>query len=357
MQALQKHGIDPTAKPFGKIASLWIEEFQHDNPKQEREYKQVVRRYFIPWFHDFKNLKINAINSRDIDAYKKWRKTYWTAGPGKDVKFLEYERGGKILRRPAKHAKASESRIRIEDTVFRSIIQYAMVNGYLSANEVPIFKSPKVNTKYPNARVAFTDDQIKKVEWALYSRLRRKEREHIKYHWQLIDLYWDFGIKTGARPPHEITSVKWKHITETSYDGNPTVNIQIEDSKTGRRPIVALSGLMWKLRFWRKATKFGADEDYVFTKFDGSRLVNPNKAFENLLIEAGATENRGKKLTQYSMRHAYITRSLQHGTNVYNLASQCGTSIQMIERYYSDVLVPDVAADVMSAGLIQNLEP
>ncbi|NQV48176.1 MAG: tyrosine-type recombinase/integrase [Rhodospirillaceae bacterium] len=353
MQALLSHGIDPNAKAFAFVAKNWIEDFHHKNPKQEREYKQIVRRYFIPWFGNLNKLKINSITPKDIKSYKLWRQRYWTEGPGSEVNFIEYERNGKTLRRPLPLVKdrkvGTDGRSRIEDVILRKLFEFAVLEGFMSKNEIPHFKSPKTNTKDPNSRVAFTKEQVNEINETLYSRLVAKERDHVKYQWDLITLYWEFGMKTGARPPHEITSVQWKHITESEFDGERTVVIQIEDSKTGRRPVVAMLGLLLALQMWKKKSKFTKDDDYVFTKWNGDRLMNPNQGFNKLLQEAGVTENRGKGLSQYSMRHTFITEALNGGANVYNIASQCGTSVAMIERYYSDSLPPDVAKNILGA--------
>jgi site-specific recombinase XerD len=352
MQVLQKHGIDPTSKTFGVVANKWINEFRHSSPKQEREFHQVARRYFIPFFHDQKNLKIDGVKPRDIRDYKKWRQVYWTRGPGKDIEVIKYERGGKMVTRPAKHVEPSDSRIRSEDSVLRKIFNFAVDEEFAKPNDIPRFKSPKVDTKDPNARVAFTDVQVTAINKVIKLRSIRSERDHVKYHWHLLALYWHFGIATGARPPHEITNLKWRDITPTERDGIHTVNIQIQnESKTGRRPIVALSWFVPVLNQWKQYSKHTDPDDYVFAKLDGARLVDPKKGMENLFEEAGAYENRGKKLTQYCMRHTYINNLLRRGVNLFFIRTQCGTSTEMIERYYKDEMNPEVQSAIMNSGV------
>jgi len=38
---------------------------------------------------------------------------------------------------------------------------------------------------------------------------------------------------------------------------------------------------------------------------------------------------------------------MENGINVYSIATQCGTSVPMIECYYSDVMVPDVEDSIL----------
>ena len=42
----------------------------------------------------------------------------------------------------------------------------------------------------------------------------------------------------------------------------------------------------------------------------------------------------GQKYTIYSLRHFYAQMRLNEGVNVYNLASNMGTSTDMISRFY-----------------------
>jgi site-specific recombinase XerD len=356
MQVLQEHGIDPTSKSFGVVANKWVNEFRHTSGKQEREFHQVARRYFIPFFHDMKSLKIDGVKPRDIKDYKKWRQVYWTKGPGKDIEVIKYERGGKMVTRPAKHVEPSDSRIRSEDSVLRKIFNFAVDEEFAKPNDIPTFKSPKVDTKDPNARVAFTDEQVLAINDVIKQRMIRPERDHVMYQWQLLALYWHFGIATGARPPHEITNLKWRHITPAEQNGIHSVEIQIQnETKTGRRPITALPWFVPVLNNWKAVSKFTDPDDYVFAKQDGSRLVNPKKGMENLFEEAGVYENRGVKLTQYCMRHTFINNLLREGINLFYIRTQCGTSTVMIERYYLDKMKPEVQAGIMNSGMNNSL--
>ena len=57
----------------------------------------------------------------------------------------------------------------------------------------------------------------------------------------------------------------------------------------------------------------------------------------------------GKKLTIYSLRHTYITEQLKNSVPIYTIASNCNTSVAMIERYYSDARPKDFE-DALTEG-------
>jgi hypothetical protein len=65
----------------------------------------------------------------------------------------------------------------------------------------------------------------------------------------------------------------------------------------------------------------------------------------NLLLSAA-----GKRRNKYSFRHTYATFRLLNGTDVYWLAKQMGTSVQMIEDYYGHI-TPVSNADRILQGL------
>ncbi|SDG53551.1 hypothetical protein [Pelagibacterium luteolum] len=90
-------------------------------PYVERDYPPIIERYFIAYFG---KRPIDAITSGEIQRYQVWRKAYWVTGPGKDVRYIEYERGGKRLSRPAKHEQPTLSCLRKEASLLRSLFTY-----------------------------------------------------------------------------------------------------------------------------------------------------------------------------------------------------------------------------------------
>lgn len=90
--------------------------------------------------------------------------------------------------------------------------------------------------------------------------------------------------------------------------------------------------------FWKvsKATKL---DDKVFTNWTGE----PTKSLYydllvTLLTDAKLlTSSSEKRRSIYCFRHTYATFRLTEGVDVYFLAKQMGTSVQMIEAHYGHV--------------------
>jgi len=47
------------------------------------------------------------------------------------------------------------------------------------------------------------------------------------------------------------------------------------------------------------------------------------------------TDRDGNRRTAYSLRHTYICMRLTEGADIYQIAKNCRTSVEMIEKYYA----------------------
>ena len=57
-----------------------------------------------------------------------------------------------------------------------------------------------------------------------------------------------------------------------------------------------------------------------------------NKVLEELNLKH---DRDGNVRTAYSLRHTYICLRLLEGADIYQVAKNCRTSVEMIERYYA----------------------
>ena len=58
--------------------------------------------------------------------------------------------------------------------------------------------------------------------------------------------------------------------------------------------------------------------------------------FNNLLARTKLKLDRdGNPRTAYSLRHTYICLRLMEGADIYQIAKNCRTSVEMIERFYA----------------------
>ncbi|EDP66888.1 Integrase [alpha proteobacterium BAL199] len=224
--------------------------------------------------------------------------------------------------------------LRHEGTVLRHILTYAKRKGYIAnAPDVP----------QPKMKVSPRPD-ITREEWqTLYTYLRRyvgqaqdkrrhRERFYLQ-HWILI--LGNTGIRVG-----EMRNVRWSDIGEVrTVEGEARVSISVS-GKTGPRLVIANAGVETYLKRLRD---FRTDElgheppssEVVFCNRDGEPIHSFKKGFERVMSECGLLfQDNGQKRVPYSLRHTYATMRIAEGVNVYQLASNMGTSVDMIEMYY-----------------------
>jgi integrase len=75
-----------------------------------------------------------------------------------------------------------------------------------------------------------------------------------------------------------------------------------------------------------------SSNDRVFPKTH-HRLFNKILTEENL-----KADREGNPRTAYSLRHTYICLRLMEGADIYQIAKNCRTSVDMIEKYYASHL-------------------
>jgi len=69
--------------------------------------------------------------------------------------------------------------------------------------------------------------------------------------------------------------------------------------------------------------------DLIFPKWQ-------RELFKTILDEENLRLDReGRPRTAYSLRHTYICLRLMEGADIYQIAKDCRTSVEMIEKYYA----------------------
>ena len=77
-----------------------------------------------------------------------------------------------------------------------------------------------------------------------------------------------------------------------------------------------------------------------------------SKSFDRLLQKYELTYHKknNKKRTLYSLRHFYATQRLSEEVNVFLLAKQMRTSVQMLEKHYGQVVTSLLALQITKSS-------
>ena len=165
-------------------------------------------------------------------------------------------------------------------------------------------------------------------------------------HRMLLRCYILFMINTGLRPG-EARNLKWNDITyRVNKLGVEVVQVRIaaafskvrkERNVIGRH--TAKRALERYREYLRGRGETAADNDYIFGTIEGATIADLREGFQTVLKDAGVgTDIDGALLVPYSLRHSYAQFRLQYGANVsvFKLAQNMGTSVAMIEQFYSE---------------------
>jgi integrase len=119
----------------------------------------------------------------------------------------------------------------------------------------------------------------------------------------------------------------------------------VVSGKTGERDVISRANAA---RFIKRvlARRSGASSDeLLFVMPDGSRIITLIDQFNAVLSEAGISHNsKGHKFAIYSLRHFYAVMALRKGVEVFQLARNMGTSVQVIQNYYGKHATPPMFA-------------
>jgi integrase len=156
---------------------------------------------------------------------------------------------------------------------------------------------------------------------------------------------------TGIRHGTESITLKWRNLEHyIDDDGEKYLLINV-DGKRGKREAVARTATTDYLIRLQKMNPDIAEldfdtlidkrvNDYIF-KTESGKIITSDAlrgSFKQLLnsldLVCGAD---GKSRSLYSLRHMYATFALKAGRDIHKLALQMGTSVAMLEKFYSKV--------------------
>lgn len=329
-----KHGQAPVSRRFRDVARLTIIEL--DNAKAagyskaiHKDYKQVLEKYFIPYFG---SKYIDRITDGDMMQFLAWRVQQMQRSP-------------------------AASTLLTHNAALRRVFETAVANGWILHAKVPAMRAVG---KKSERRPSFTYDEWLKIGNTLHRWVKKTNIERSK---QVRELLWDYVMilaNTGMRTGTEAQGLKWKHISwAKDKNGERYLSIAV-NGKTGKRELVALHKCedFFKRNQGRfpDLAKMTFDElldakldVHVFRMRNGKQSKNLYAVFNDYLVEHNLLlDKQGDARSLYSLRHMYATKWIVvDKLPTIDLAKQMGTSIAMIEKHYSH-LTTAMIADVLA---------
>ncbi|HWR53955.1 MAG TPA: site-specific integrase [Bryobacteraceae bacterium] len=301
-----------------------------------------IRLHLIPYTG---NHQITLLGEEKWRAYPHWRKNEGGNRPREKKR----PKGAAAETTEVKLTPAKDGTIRHEMMVFRAIMNYAAGKQYIRESQVPRAKMPKDTGR----REEFTPQEYKELH--TYARKWIKESSHGYSEWHRTMAY-NFMLvmtNTGMRTM-EAQNLRWRDVDlRTDKHGRHFVCINVR-GKGKFRELVAANNVATYLERIRelfieahqqRKPKAPRDElspkpeDFVFTTNKGKQAMSLYNSLISDLLEKSKLlyGPNGSQRSSYCFRHTYATFRLKEGLDVYFLAKQMGTSVQMIEEYYGHI--------------------
>lgn len=223
-----------------------------------------------------------------------------------------------------------------ETVTLRQVLKTALRHGWMAY--LPDMTAPYKSSGKIGHRAWFSPDEYKQLYTATRKRSQDKENHRRKAAAHLHD-YILFMANTGLRPDEaarlEFRDVK---IVDDRDCGERILEINVR----GKRGVGWCKSMRGAVRPFERIQKRLSSKDKgtgEVVKPKPTERLFPNRQsslLNSILVEAGLKEDReGHKRTAYSLRHTYISFRLLEGADIYQVAKNCRTSVEMIEKTYA----------------------
>jgi len=221
----------------------------------------------------------------------------------------------------------ARSTIHQEIVTLRQVLKTAIRHGWLA--HLPDLSAPYRSSGKIGHRAWFSPDEYRTLYTA--TRKRAQEAKGKRWQWcceQLHD-YVLFMANTGLRPD-EAARLEYRdvEIVEDEAMGDTILEIVVR----GKRGVGYCMSMPGAVTPFKRLVKRGDPKDPTERLFP----IHHRELLNAVLTETGLKFDReGNRRTAYSLRHTYICLRLMEGADIYQIAKNCRTSVEMIEKYYA----------------------
>jgi integrase len=190
-------------------------------------------------------------------------------------------------------------------------------------------------------RAWFSPEEYKKLYEATRRRARSPKNPRYKWESEQLHDYVLFMANTGLRPD-ESNQLEYRDVKIVEDEGSKETILEIE--VRGKRGVGYCKSTIGAVKPFQRLVERNKPQptDLIFPK-------THRQLFNTILDEEGLKKDReGQPRTAYSLRHTYICLRLMEGADIYQIAKNCRTSVEMIEKYYASHLKNSLDASAIN---------
>lgn len=233
-----------------------------------------------------------------------------------------------------------------EIVVLRQTLKTAVRQGWLKF--LPDLSAPyKSNGKIAH-RAWFSPDEYRQLYEATRKRAQHPKNPRYKWESEQLHDYVLFMANTGLRPD-EARRLEYRDVSIVEDGGVGEKILEIE--VRGKRGVGYCKSMPGAVRPFERLRQRNDPKptDLIFPKTHRD-LFNTILAEEKLKFDR---ENQVR--TAYSLRHTYICLRLLEGADIYQIAKNCRTSVEMIEKFYASHIKTNL--DAAAINVMRKKKP
>ena len=347
LRGKDRAGFLLSEKTFAQAAERFVKEYEiiTEGERSQRwtEGHEIrLRVHLLPFFGA---LGISEVTPGKVQDYRIHRMT----------SRLELNSASRS-NRPLKDKPPARSTLHNEIVTLRQVLKTGIRHGWLKY--LPDLSPPYRTQGKIVHRPWFSPAEYKQLYEATRAYAREPFHDHYKWNAEQVHDYVLFLANTGLRPD-EAKNLQHRDVAIVQDDATGQTILEIE--VRGKRGIGFCKSMpsavrpYERLRDRPKPTQVDSRRERQRRRREGAEaglpaavlpefpqamdLVFPGnhvKLFNGILARANLKLDRDDKpRTAYSLRHTYICMRLMEGADIYQIAKNCRTSVEMIEKFYA----------------------
>jgi len=306
LRGKSRAGLLKSERTFADAAKQFLIEYValtngERNPRYVKDHEARLDNHLVPFFG---KTGLSEVSAGMMQQYRVMR-----SKPNPD--------SGKVPARSTLHH---------ETVTLRQVMKTALRHGWIS--HLPDFSAPYRASNKISHRAWFSPEEYKKLY--TYTRERAKSAKGLNWEHvadQLHD-YILFMANTGLRPD-EVNRLEYRDVAvEKDEDSGERILLIEVRGKRGFGYCKSTTGAVFPFERLVARNK-PKSTDLIFPQ-------DHKKQFNRALTDCDLKFDReGNRRSAYSLRHTYICLRLLEGADIYQIAKNCRTSVEMIEKHYA----------------------
>lgn len=327
-----RQGDLATGKTFRDASKVFEVEYEvttngRRSPKWVQGHKDRLRLHLLP-FLGRKGLKeITSGVAQEYRVHRMTKPKNWD-----DIHFDDATGAPKPWKHPARNT------IHNEIVTMSMVLKAAQRHGWIEF--IPDLSDPYRRQSKVEHRPWFTPKEYKQFYEATRANAANPKSPRYKWYAEQLHDYVLLMANTGLRPD-EIKRLEYRDVEIVDDESTSETILEIE--VRGKRGVGYCKSMPGAVRPYERMLKRNEPQqtDRLFPS-DFKKMLNGILNEQKLKFD-----RNGKARTAYSLRHSYICFRLLEGADIYQVAKNCRTSVEMIEKHYAAHL-----KDMIDASLV-----